>query len=164
MATHSSILAWKIPWTRSLVGYSLKGCKESDTTEGLSTYTFLIVESFRQKKHGHAVLVTQSCATLSNPMDCSQPGSSSILEQVAVSFSRGPSRPREFGSPALQERCFTIWATRKAWPCRGPEVWKSLAQSVERRRSKWLYYKWLLHRARHIAKCQYGCDLHIYQT
>ena len=22
MATHSSILAWKIPWTRSLVGYS----------------------------------------------------------------------------------------------------------------------------------------------
>ena len=33
MATHSSILAWEIPWTeRSLVGYSLWGCKESDTT------------------------------------------------------------------------------------------------------------------------------------
>ena len=44
-----------------------RGCKESDTTEGLSTYTFLIVESFRQKKHGHAVLVTQSCPTLSDP-------------------------------------------------------------------------------------------------
>ena len=77
------------------MGYSLKGCKESDTTEGLSTYTFLIVESFRQKKHGHAVLVTQSCATLSKPLDCSQPGSSSIPEQVATSFSRGPSRPRD---------------------------------------------------------------------
>ena len=25
MATHSSILAWKIPWTRSLVGYSPQG-------------------------------------------------------------------------------------------------------------------------------------------
>ena len=33
MATHSSILAWKIPWTGSLVGYSLWGCKESDMTE-----------------------------------------------------------------------------------------------------------------------------------
>ena len=24
MATHSSVLAWKIPWTRSLAGYSHK--------------------------------------------------------------------------------------------------------------------------------------------
>ena len=30
--THSSILAWKIPY-RSLVGYSSWGHKESDTTE-----------------------------------------------------------------------------------------------------------------------------------
>ena len=30
MATHSSILGWKIPWTE---GYSPWGCKESDTTE-----------------------------------------------------------------------------------------------------------------------------------
>ena len=35
MATHSSTLAWKIPWTESLVGYSPWGRKESDTTEGL---------------------------------------------------------------------------------------------------------------------------------
>ena len=27
MATHSSILAWRIPWTE--VGYSSQGCKES---------------------------------------------------------------------------------------------------------------------------------------
>ena len=33
MATHSSTLAWKIPWTGSVVGYSPQGCKESDTTE-----------------------------------------------------------------------------------------------------------------------------------
>ena len=33
MATHSSILAWIIPWTESLVGYSPRGRKESDTTE-----------------------------------------------------------------------------------------------------------------------------------
>ena len=33
MATHSSILAWRIPWTESLAGYSPQGCKELDTTE-----------------------------------------------------------------------------------------------------------------------------------
>ena len=36
MATHSSFLAWKIPWTRSLAGYSPRDRKESDTTEHLS--------------------------------------------------------------------------------------------------------------------------------
>ena len=33
MATHFSTLAWRIPWRRSLVGYSPWGCKELDTTE-----------------------------------------------------------------------------------------------------------------------------------
>ena len=33
MATHSSILAWRIPWTEDLAGYSPWGHKESDTTE-----------------------------------------------------------------------------------------------------------------------------------
>ena len=36
MATHSSILAWRIPWEKSLVGYSPRGCKESDMTEQLN--------------------------------------------------------------------------------------------------------------------------------
>ena len=35
MATHSSTLAWKPHGWRSLVGYSPRGCKESDTTERL---------------------------------------------------------------------------------------------------------------------------------
>ena len=46
--------------------------------------------------------VTQLCLTLGNTMDCSPPGSSihgilqaRILEWVAISFSRGPSRPRD---------------------------------------------------------------------
>ena len=33
MATHSSILAWRIPWIGELVGYSPWGRKESDVTE-----------------------------------------------------------------------------------------------------------------------------------
>ena len=32
MATRSSILAWTMPWMRSLVGYSPWGGKKSDTT------------------------------------------------------------------------------------------------------------------------------------
>ena len=39
MATHSSILAWKIDRQRSLVSCSPRGCKESDTAEHLSTHT-----------------------------------------------------------------------------------------------------------------------------
>ena len=35
MATHSSILAWRIPWTEELGGLQSTGCKESDTTERL---------------------------------------------------------------------------------------------------------------------------------
>jgi len=38
MATHFSILAWKIPWTdNSLAGYSPQGCKELDTIKQLSS-------------------------------------------------------------------------------------------------------------------------------
>ena len=45
---------------------------------------------------------SQSCPTLCDPMDCNLPGSSvhrvcqaRILEWVAISYSRGPSRPRD---------------------------------------------------------------------
>ena len=46
--------------------------------------------------------IAQSCPTLSDPMDCSLPGSSVhgifqaiVLEWIAISFSRGSSRPRD---------------------------------------------------------------------
>ena len=47
------------------------------------------------------VLVAELCLTLCDPTDCSPPGSSvgilqaRILEWVAISFSRGSSRPRD---------------------------------------------------------------------
>jgi len=57
------------------------------------------------------VLVTQSCSTLCDPMDCGPPGSSvhgilqaRILEWVAILFSRGPSRPRDI--PFKEDRSF----------------------------------------------------------
>ena len=36
MATHSSVLAWKIPWTEELAGYSPWGLNELNTTEQLN--------------------------------------------------------------------------------------------------------------------------------
>ena len=49
----------------------------------------------------HCCLVAESCLTLRWPMDCSPPGSSAqeilharILQWVAISYSRGSSRPR----------------------------------------------------------------------
>ena len=39
MATHSSILAWKIPWTEEPGGLQSMGCKKSNMTEPLITHT-----------------------------------------------------------------------------------------------------------------------------
>ena len=38
MAIHSSILAWKSPWTEEPGGLQFRGCKESDTTEHAHTH------------------------------------------------------------------------------------------------------------------------------
>ena len=54
MAPHSSTLAWKIPWTRSLVGYSPWGRKELDTTERSSSPYILLGSLI-------SIIVTISC-------------------------------------------------------------------------------------------------------
>ena len=43
METHSSILAWRIPWTEEPGGLSPQGHKESDTTEWLSTHAQMLM-------------------------------------------------------------------------------------------------------------------------
>ena len=47
IATHSSILAWRIPWTEEPGGlYSPRGCKESDTAEFLSMdHSFYLLDA-----------------------------------------------------------------------------------------------------------------------
>ena len=66
--------------------------------------------------------VAQSCLTLCHPMDCrSLPRSSvhgifqaRVLEWVAISFSRGSSRPRDWTQVfRIVGRRFTVWATRE---------------------------------------------------
>ena len=72
---------------RSLVGYSPWGHKESDTTD----YHSLTAAA------AAAATSLQSCPTLSDPMDCSLPGSSvhsifqaRVLESGAIAFSDIP--------------------------------------------------------------------------
>ena len=86
MATHSSILAWRIPGMGSLVGCCLWGHTESDTTEAT-----------QQQQQQQCVCVL-SRVRLCDSTDGSPPGSSVhgifqtiILEWVAISFSRGSS-------------------------------------------------------------------------
>ena len=66
--------------------------------------------------------VAQLCPTLCDPVDCGPPGSSihgilqaRILEWVAISFSRGSSRPRDRTRMSrIAGRRFNLWATREA--------------------------------------------------
>ena len=53
MATYSSILAWKIPWTEEPSRLQTKGSQESDMTQGLNNQTSLIpgLPRWRQKRH-----------------------------------------------------------------------------------------------------------------
>ena len=69
------------------------------------------------------MLVAQSCPTLWDPMDYGPSGSSvheifqtRILEWIAISFSRGSSRPRDWTQVSCTAgRFFTDWATREAY-------------------------------------------------
>ena len=47
MAIHSTILAWKIPWTKDLGGLQFIGWKESDTTEHTHTHTSVVCMSYQ---------------------------------------------------------------------------------------------------------------------
>ena len=87
-ATHSSILAWRIPWT-------VHGLAKSQTRRSDFHFHFTLSVSVYVT---YCCLVTQPCWTLCDPMDCSPPESSvhgisqgRILEWVAISFSRGSS-------------------------------------------------------------------------
>ena len=74
-----------------------------------------------RRVHMHTCLVTQSCPSLCDPVDCSPPGSSvheslqaRILEWVTMPSSRGSSQPRiEPRSPALLADCLTSKPPRK---------------------------------------------------
>ena len=85
MATHSSILAWKIPWT-------VHGLTKSQTR--LSDFYFHNPFNVCKLVVAAAAQPLQSCPTLCNPIDSSPPGSvvpgilqARTQEWVSISFS-----------------------------------------------------------------------------
>ena len=52
VATHSSILAWRIPWTEEPGGLYAWGRKESDTTERLPSLLFVMTPAGVAKPQG----------------------------------------------------------------------------------------------------------------
>ena len=90
-----------------------------------------ILEEFRWSSQRKSIIPTimslplilkWSRSVMSDPVDCSPPGSSihgilqaRILEWVAISFSRGSPGPRDWTRVScLAGRCFNLWATREA--------------------------------------------------
>ena len=53
MAIHSSILAWRIPWTEEPGGLQSMGSQESDMTERLNTHILIISDALDHKKYGN---------------------------------------------------------------------------------------------------------------
>ena len=99
-------------------------CSASDHALGVCWLwgTLLSLAAFPLLIFKKVVLITQSCLTLCDPMDCSPPGSSvhgilwaRIVEWIAIPFSRGFSRLRN-QTPVFHivGGFCTIWATREA--------------------------------------------------
>ena len=86
MATHYSILAWRIPWTEEPGGVQSMGSHRVGHNRAANTNTIPVYTYWSK--------AAQSCPTLCNHRDCSLPGSSihgifqaRVLEWVAISFS-----------------------------------------------------------------------------
>ena len=74
------------------------------------------------------LLVTQSCPTVWDPMDCSPPAPLSILEPGAISSFGGSSQPRDQTRVScIAGRFFTNWTTREAQVA---QMWKNLPTSA----------------------------------
>ena len=106
-ATQAVVFIWErkklacLAATYLVLGYALFSlfCLFSGARRKTILCHFKLTE--KQEWYKEMCLVTQSCLTVCDPMDCSPPGSSvheslqaRILEWVAISFSRGSSRPR----------------------------------------------------------------------
>ena len=98
MATHSSVLAWRIP------GMGEPGGLPSTGSHRVGHDWSDLAASSSNSSSASEREVAQSCPTLSNPMDCSPPGSSvhwifqaRVLEWGAIAFSGAQAHAKRGG-------------------------------------------------------------------
>ena len=105
MATHSSFLAWRIPWAEEPAAAKLlqscPDCVHPHRRQPMrlphpGVGCHFLLQCMKVKSESE---VAQSCPILSGPMDCSLPGSSvrgifqaRVLEWGAIAFSTEPQR------------------------------------------------------------------------
>ena len=93
LAAHSSILAWRIPWTEESGRLQSMASLSQTRLKQLSTHQRRMVRPVPTDTAA-AVKSLQSCTTVCNPIDGSPPGSpvpgilqARTLEWIAISFS-----------------------------------------------------------------------------
>ena len=127
MATHSSILAWRILCSEEpggLQSMGSQGARHDWATEHISIFPICYSEAREGMaiRYNLAVCVRCHVWLFSDLVDCSLTGSSvhgilpaRVLKQVAISFSRGSSWPRDQTHVSCTAgRFFTFWATWEA--------------------------------------------------
>ena len=91
MATHSSILAWEIPWTEESGGLESMGSQELDTTEQLSTLVPASTHDspfpLLQKMGGHTLHCLQPGPETLEPKGALDPGD--VQPVPATQYSQG---------------------------------------------------------------------------
>ena len=110
MATHSSILAWRIPWTEEPGGLQFLGSQRVRHDWAAAA----------------AAKLLQSCLTLCDPIDGSPPGSplpgilqARTLEWVAISFSNARKWNVKVKSLSCVRLLVTPWTTERATELNG---------------------------------------------
>ena len=126
----NSVIESDGPWIGHLDNWSwmsfhglMERCSEDWVVDavglGFTTELFSVAMAFLC--YAMLCLVDQSYPTLSDPMNCSPPGSSvcgilqaRILQWVAIFFYRGSSQPRnQIRVSRVAGRFFTVWATKE---------------------------------------------------
>ena len=150
---------------RNVLGYSPWGPKESDMTELLILNRDAIpgdllgnslediwtkIYKCQRRLFGYIVLclVAQSRLALCDPVDCSSPGSSVLLEWIVMPSSRWSSQPRDQTQVfRIAGRFFTSWATMQCVPDKEAAKvqipWRSLPAFSKKQPGTSMYlWKW----------------------
>ena len=109
IATHSSILAWKIPWTEEAGWLQSVELQRIGYNWSANTHTH---HDITYKWNLKCVfLVAQSCLILCDPMDCSQPGSCDHGVSPARILDGLPClTPGDLPNPGIEPRSPTLQA------------------------------------------------------